>query len=163
MKNPDWKSIAEIIGVAAIVASLIFVGLQMRQSHEIARSEANHSRAETSVSVLVDASSNPYFLSSMAKISNGQGDEMTGEERAARQLVLLAQLIHWENMYIQYLEGFFYERRWLASRASLKSALESTEIVSTRQIYEAAPGLWSSEFQELVDALLTEIDAESPM
>ena len=31
MKSGDWKSIAEFIGIAAIVASLVFVGLQMRQ------------------------------------------------------------------------------------------------------------------------------------
>jgi len=30
--NPvNWKDIAELIGVAAIIGSLVFVGLQMRQ------------------------------------------------------------------------------------------------------------------------------------
>lgn len=32
----NWKDIAELIGIAAIVASLVFVGLQMRQAQEIA-------------------------------------------------------------------------------------------------------------------------------
>ncbi len=36
MKNSSWKDYAEIAGIAAIVASLIFVGLQMRQDREIA-------------------------------------------------------------------------------------------------------------------------------
>ena len=36
MKEVSWKDIAELIGITAIVASLIFVGLQMRQTHEIA-------------------------------------------------------------------------------------------------------------------------------
>ena len=40
MKNVDWKGIAELIGLAAIVASLIFVGLQMRQDQEIAEAQA---------------------------------------------------------------------------------------------------------------------------
>ena len=39
MRKADWKSIAELIGIAAIVASLLFVGLQMRQSQEIAIAE----------------------------------------------------------------------------------------------------------------------------
>ena len=39
MKNADWKDTAELIGIAAIVASLIFVGLQMKQSHDIAMAE----------------------------------------------------------------------------------------------------------------------------
>ena len=36
MKKADWKSIAELIGIGAIVASLIFVGLQLRQEQNIA-------------------------------------------------------------------------------------------------------------------------------
>jgi hypothetical protein len=35
-----WKDIAEILGIAAIVASLIFVGLQIQQDREIAELES---------------------------------------------------------------------------------------------------------------------------
>ena len=50
MKSTNWKDIAELIGIAAIVASLLFVGLQMRQEQAIASSqlwsERNQVRAE---------------------------------------------------------------------------------------------------------------------
>ena len=36
----DWKSIAEFVGIVAIVASLIFVGLQLRQEQEVAQIES---------------------------------------------------------------------------------------------------------------------------
>jgi hypothetical protein len=36
LKTTNWKDIAELIGIAAIVASLLFVGMQMRQDQEIA-------------------------------------------------------------------------------------------------------------------------------
>ena len=39
MRTKKWKGIAEAIGVTAIVASLVFVGLQIRQDDEIARLE----------------------------------------------------------------------------------------------------------------------------
>ena len=39
MNRSNWKDIAELIGIAAIVASLVFVGLQMRQAHQIAVAE----------------------------------------------------------------------------------------------------------------------------
>ena len=38
-KNFDWKSVAEFVGIAAIVASLIFVGLQLRQDRQLALAE----------------------------------------------------------------------------------------------------------------------------
>jgi hypothetical protein len=39
MNEPNWKFVVELIGIAAIVASLIFVGQEIKQSREIARLE----------------------------------------------------------------------------------------------------------------------------
>ena len=39
MKPANWKDIAELFGILAIVLSLVFVGFQMRQEQLIARSE----------------------------------------------------------------------------------------------------------------------------
>jgi hypothetical protein len=39
LKTANWKSLAELLGITAIVASLIFVGLEMRQAREIAMSD----------------------------------------------------------------------------------------------------------------------------
>jgi hypothetical protein len=36
MKSSNWKDIAELVGISAIVASLIFVGMQMEQSQRLA-------------------------------------------------------------------------------------------------------------------------------
>jgi len=40
MKKTDWKDIAELVGIAAIVASLIFVGVQVQQDRQIAQAQA---------------------------------------------------------------------------------------------------------------------------
>lgn len=39
MKALNWKNIAELIGIAALVASLLFVGLQLQQDREIATAQ----------------------------------------------------------------------------------------------------------------------------
>jgi len=57
MKNTSWKDIAELIGIAAIVASLIFVGLQMRQDQEIAIAEVSQSSLEAIVQINNDINS----------------------------------------------------------------------------------------------------------
>ncbi len=49
MNGKNWKDTAELIGIAAIVASLIFVGFQMKQEQEIARAEALGGYIATSV------------------------------------------------------------------------------------------------------------------
>ena len=39
MKFAGWKDLVEIVGIVAIIASLIFVGLQLKQEQQIAISE----------------------------------------------------------------------------------------------------------------------------
>ena len=46
MKKTDWKDIAELVGIAAIVCSLIFVGFQLQQSEQIGISDAVANRNE---------------------------------------------------------------------------------------------------------------------
>ena len=43
MKATEWKDTAELIGIAAIVVSLLFVGLQLWQAERISRSEIRQS------------------------------------------------------------------------------------------------------------------------
>ena len=40
MAKKSWKDTAELLGIAAIVASLVFVGFQLRQDREIALAES---------------------------------------------------------------------------------------------------------------------------
>ena len=45
MKSLHWKDIAEFVGITAIVASLIFVGLQLRQDARVALNDFGVSRS----------------------------------------------------------------------------------------------------------------------
>ena len=49
MKPNSWKDLFDIVGIVAIVASLLFVGMELRQSRAIAISEGNLSNAEIQV------------------------------------------------------------------------------------------------------------------
>jgi hypothetical protein len=51
MKKTDKKQIAESIGIAAIVASLVFVGMQMQQDRRLARAELGSFALEFRASV----------------------------------------------------------------------------------------------------------------
>lgn len=49
MKSMNWKDTAELVGMAAIVASLIFVGLQMRQTQDIALTDSGWNKLESEI------------------------------------------------------------------------------------------------------------------
>jgi len=73
----DWKNSAELIGVLAIVASLVFVGLQMRQAQEIAYSELDVSllAIHADTADLITANSEVWVKGSV-------GDELSVPETA---------------------------------------------------------------------------------
>ena len=43
MKSQKWKEIGEFVGISAIVASLIFVGFQLKQDRDVALAESTQS------------------------------------------------------------------------------------------------------------------------
>ncbi len=47
MKSISWKAVEEFLGATAIVASLIFVGLQLRQEQRVASIEAGFNLVES--------------------------------------------------------------------------------------------------------------------
>jgi hypothetical protein len=51
MKTLDWKETAELIGLFAILASLIFVALQLRQQEELLNLETRNNMVSNTVAV----------------------------------------------------------------------------------------------------------------
>ena len=51
MKTLHWRDLAELVGVAAIVASLIFVGLQLQQDRKLGMADITSARTESAVAL----------------------------------------------------------------------------------------------------------------
>jgi hypothetical protein len=51
MKSLHWRDVADLVGVAAIVASLIFVGLQLKQDSKLGRADITSARTESAVAL----------------------------------------------------------------------------------------------------------------
>ena len=156
MKSEDLQAWLQIAGLFGVIASLIFVGLEMRQAQQIARSEAMQARTDTTVFAILEAASNPYVLSASAK----PAEERTGEEQSALYITNTALLFSYENIFLQYQSGFIPNERWEATRSNLKLNLENTSDTGFRSIFESSPSGWSKSFGALVNELTAEIDRE---
>ena len=102
MKLKEWNEIAELIGIAAIVASLVFVGLQMRQDHVFARSELGAGSFE-SLASLRQAMTSAEFAGTYAKML-----EQPAQLTVAEQLQVNAYLDAAKFLIIR--ECYLYER-----------------------------------------------------
>ena len=76
MKSTNWKDIAELIGITAIVASLIFVGLQMQQAREIAIADGNLANAANKIE-----SNTAIVQNSAIWVRGNAGEELNPEDR----------------------------------------------------------------------------------
>lgn len=78
LKKLEWRNLFEAVGLVAIVLSLIFVALQIRQDHKLARSELGAGTTENNADILLIATESE-FAKSFAKMIN-QPDELTDSE-----------------------------------------------------------------------------------
>lgn len=79
MKNTNWKDIAELVGIVAIVASLVFVGMQMQQDRVHARAELGADSFSNLASMSLELTSEefaPVFAKAIA-----QPGELTTAEK----------------------------------------------------------------------------------
>ncbi len=120
----DWL---ETIGIFGVIASLIFVGLEMRQSQRIALSAAYQARADSSMTLRMASLDSETLQSAKAKLGQGMGlDQLTPEEAIVARDRWNAQLVYLENMHYQYVSGFISEEQWQSNRVELTFMLSSS-------------------------------------
>jgi hypothetical protein len=84
-----------------VIASLIFVGLQMQQTQQIALSSTYQARTAATVGALTAAIGSPEFLSASAKVYANRSDELSMQEAVAWEYFLGADMTLFENNHQQ--------------------------------------------------------------
>lgn len=150
MNAAGWRDIAELIGIAAIVASLIFVGLQMKQNHEIALAGQYQARAEVTLdlySTFVEIDDIPNVPALRNRIS---------ETVTARSIAEILWLwIAMDNHYYQYKSGFLDEESWQAQLRNIKAIYAVCEV---RFVWEWRKNGLRAEFVEMVESVGSSCD-----
>jgi hypothetical protein len=105
--------VSQIVSAAAIVASLVFVGLQIRQSDKLALAQTYQMRSDALQAMLVHAADSQHIGPVIGKLTAlgypedvGALNRLDEEERARFRLWQIAQQTHWDNMYFQFQHGF---------------------------------------------------------
>lgn len=121
-KINDWL---QVVGMFGVIASLVFVGLQMKQTHEIALSSIYQSRSDTSVEQSMATTGSPELLNAISKDYTGRSHELTMPEAVAFEHFLGASMTMFENNHHQFEMGFLSEEHWQKNLRELKCTLDS--------------------------------------
>ena len=142
MKNTDWKSIAELIGIAAIVASLVFVGVQLRQDRQIAYAEAVADLLENGLESRSDMNQFAHVL-----VKGNSGAELDqGESLIIRNIVQNEQ----DRVFLQNWRAQVIGRP-LSNTPELKFAAFLFQNPAARDAWEEI----SADMESLIDPLRT--------
>lgn len=119
-KLNDWL---QVLGTFGVIASLIFVGLQMKQAQQIALSEIYQARSAAGAAASMAATGSPELLAALSKVYKGQVNALTMTEAIALEHYVGANITMFENNQRQYQLGFLSEEHWQRSVAELRCTL----------------------------------------
>jgi len=156
MNRSNWRDGAEIIGIAAIVASLVFVGLELRQNRNLAEAAAYQARTDSEIafqSLYVDPQ----------RVAEAVVKYKTGEPTTAADDVYLlstnwVRYVHYENIHYQLERGMLTEDFWTAILDGLRDIMEWP---AERDWWRSERRFFRPTFAAEIDALVADIEAEA--
>ena len=80
MKETNWREIVEIVGVVGIVASLLLLAMEVRQSNRIANAEIEYNLSNGYGAGHLERATNPEFARLFAKLRDPDSHLITATE-----------------------------------------------------------------------------------
>jgi len=139
----DWMQFLASIGV---ILSLIFVGVQIQQSREIAIADIYQQR--TALLLQNFNSAVPPETEFRAWIKERAGEPLSPDEKYALVIRYAARIAYWENNHFQYQVGLLPEEQWEASKNSIRGQAHQQAFLDT----------WERERFQLRKSFADEID-----
>jgi hypothetical protein len=162
----DWL---EIVGLFGVIASLVFVGLQLKQDRDIALAAAYQARAGIATEGLAAAAANEVTMRTLAKASFGDPGRLidadgfaapvTAQEFLTATFTMNSLINLSDNSFHQFQAGFLPEEHWIAVRSTLKDFATVNPLI--RQHLAARPNTSNPRFNEMIDDMLAEIDDQA--
>ena len=120
MTIQDLGAIGELIGGAAVIATLIYLAVQLKQNTQtmenarlLALAQTYQMRSDALQAMLVQASDSEHIGPIIIKLARHgypedieSLDELNDEEYGRFRQWQIAQITHWDNMHFQYQQGF---------------------------------------------------------
>ena len=146
----NWEAIqaiTEAIGLIAVIASLIFVGLQIRQNSEEIRSSSYHGATELFNTWNLTLTDNPELARIWLK-GQESFEELSTEETVTFEFLLRAVFRIWDTVYYQSRHGTGDKALWECERQNVEVVFKSA---GARMWWRKHPYDFSDEFSAYVE------------
>ena len=145
------KEIIEILGITAIIGSLIFVGIEIRQNSLSIRGATYQSIAEQVTKLYMDVAADERLSELVSQMLPNDNDTLRNQLNAADRLsldfIVLTGLRRIENIYLQQLDGI------LSNQAFERIGLEFYQTKYSRETWERYKAGFDSSFIKFFEEL----------
>ncbi len=152
MTLEELAYLSQIVGVAGLLASLIFVGLQIRQNTKALKATSHHAITDSFNAINNLILSDPK-VARIWRLACAGSDEFDEDERISANFMLLANFRIFETLYYQYSNGTLDKKLFDAELKTLKWAVTMPGFLPW---WTANPISLSAEFRAFIDGLIRE-------
>ena len=150
-----FHKISEIVAALAIVGSLVFVGIQLRQNTSAVRIGATQALVTSWGESSRDIYSNEEMLSLFARLFAGETVAMESQDGMRARLWIESGIRQAEFNYYNWINGDLDKRFWDQSYAGAVSVLS---IPTGRDVWRVIRLNHGLEFRTMMDGLMAELE-----
>ena len=151
-KVNDWL---QIVGMAGIIGSLIFVGLQLKQSQDIAVSNQYQARLDSVLAAKGNMLQSDAFIAVMRKVE--RGESLGSVDFSILDLAVSQMFDNWESNHFQYVNGYVDEEHWQANVREIDQLLDGFYV---SEYWEKNHQSYRGSFAVVVNSLIENRNAE---
>jgi hypothetical protein len=151
----ELGALGELLGSLAVLATLVYLSVQVRQNtrsmeegKRLALAQTYQMRADALQMMLVQAADSEYIGPIITRLTSaGYPDnisalkQLSDEDRGRFRQWQIAQQTHWDNMYFQYEQGFldqeYYRDAFITRVKRLAPTWEALNITGGRRTFVA--------------------------
>ena len=149
-KLQEYALIAEIVGGIAIVTSLLFVGLQINQNHEMMRAQTRNDISMALTPILSNLTNNQDLVDLLFAANEGKHLSDAEMYRIYTHTELIFR--YWENAHYQYRQNLYDESEFSRHRDAMKFVI--ADIPFYVKFVCESRNLYSEPFMIFIDDLL---------
>jgi hypothetical protein len=151
----ELGALGEFLGSIAVLATLVYLSVQIRQntrtiqaSEKLALAQTYQMRSDALQLMVVQAADSDYIAPIITKLTRtgypenpDSIEQLTEDERGRFRLWQIAQQTHWDNMHFQYQQGFidheYYSDSFRERVRRLAPTWEALNLPAGRQSFKA--------------------------
>lgn len=150
----DNKQLIEILGIVAVVLSLLFVGYEINQNTLVAKAQTRDSMTEKLMNWELSIGSSQYSATVWSKGTSGYYLDPDTGEVSAFNLLASANLRMWENEWYQFQLGLFEEEEFEPRLERWERRMETSP--GFQDLWKSARETYAQGFRSIMDEFVSD-------